>query len=445
MALAPATNIERKVNTKNPFETLPVEIVESITHSLDHVDFFSLRLVCRLLGEKLAPLLARSRFTNLETNLTPKSLQRLQGIAEVDHFREYPRSLTICDRVDENVVENLGQGFFWPRNDTKRLQSLSNLPCVQTLQSLLLTRFARCRSFRICKRATEELAREDRIGPSDAVNIILHIVTEAGLPIQSFWTDFHGHRIYAERLNMDIFHTQKFDTAWSGIQNLDLEHSIMVTVNTFSVTMDLLTCATSSLRSLSLRLGIFDWGTFLSQYVNLGHFPPGLENFRLTSSHVTSDVLLQLLLPSAECLKELDLSHVYLASDGYSYVNLLDDFRRRFPHLRRVGIERPRERDFSTPGKRTCLFFPALAKLPLVASAAESIKAKDTNHRTTYHGFPGTCQASSSENGYQDGTFRLTYRRHRGQLLVSGVRYHGTSMNDALELIAKSIEYIQGI
>ena len=188
--------------------TLAMELVELIAHFLEPTDLSSLRLACKNLHRKSLYSFGAC-FTTFRTDLSLKSLQKLQVISEDDNLRLYVQKLLIKPREGET----LGQGFQWDRHSSGHLEG--HLPGLEKLQYLLAHNLPNCRSFHIFTLGGEE-DESDALTPSDVVALILRIVpsisidASRSLPLKSFIVDFtspivgiqfHGDgTLYANRL-----------------------------------------------------------------------------------------------------------------------------------------------------------------------------------------------------------------------------------------------------
>ena len=160
--------------------TLPIEIVQLIASTFEPVDLFSIRLVCRELYRKTLHHFIHTYFATIRTDLTPKSLQRLQNISDTAHLAQHVEVLHIA-----NIDGTLGRGFQWHRHPS----GLLAVPLVgaDLLRNILVTKLVKCRSFLID--SYDEVQQRDEtefLIPGDAIGIVLSIVAETHLAIRSF-------------------------------------------------------------------------------------------------------------------------------------------------------------------------------------------------------------------------------------------------------------------
>lgn len=439
---------DSQANMKDSLSRLPVELIDSITCRIEPIDLLSLRLMCKTLNDRVAQLFAETWFTTLKTDLGPNSLRRLNEISHAEHLRTYPRTLAIVFREDCYGTGSLGRGFSWPRYSGEgRLKDLQQHPAVQILQDTLVNRLTKCRSFRTCNGPTlHEYNDQDPFYKSDIVEIILSIVAETGLPIESLWLDFGGQWMDVNRLNLQLYRQPKFQKAWTGIQELHLEHSFSVSSELFDFMMYLLTHA-PNLRTLSLRFNFDRAEDFVTQLFGSGQAPSRLETFKLASSYVPDDVVLNLLRPSSSSLRSLSFVGMYLPSRSPGWPKFLTAIKDTLPHLDSISIERPRQYRGKPDRSLGEIVFPALTELPALRPR---VPGKFADQWTAFHGLPsdnleagGDGVERQREGGPEGGgTFVLFHRHFRKQQRVWAIAYEGPRMAEALELIGRSIDFV---
>ena len=168
--------------------TLATELVELIARFLGPADFCSLRSACKNLHQKSLHSFG-AFFTTIRTDLSQRSLQKLQLISEDDTLRLYVQKLLI--KPIEGEI--LGQGFQWDRHSSGHLEG--RLPGLEKLQYLLAHNLPNCRSFHIFTLGGEE-DESDALTSSDVVALMLRIVPSisidapTSLPLKSFIVDF---------------------------------------------------------------------------------------------------------------------------------------------------------------------------------------------------------------------------------------------------------------
>jgi len=154
--------------------TLPIEVVELIAHALEPNQLFSLRLVCKQLHQKtLHPF--GTCFTTIRTDLSRKSLQKLQAVSENAQLQQHVQILLVIKGEDDT----LGRGFQWHRHSSGHTEA--PLPGLEKLQDILVHNLPNCRSFHIRSLGGSDDESND-LTPSDAIAIILSIVAIPAYP-----------------------------------------------------------------------------------------------------------------------------------------------------------------------------------------------------------------------------------------------------------------------
>ena len=227
---------------------LPVEIIDLIGTFTQPADLRSLRLICRKLNKKTLDQFALRHFATVRSDLSRKSLQRLQRISQNEHFAQSVQ----CLRIYYHDDGTLGKGYTWSRNPTGSLIEGPN-ECVDLLQDMLSNRLRNCRAF--CFENDDEYQpyfAEDCIVPSDAVGIVLSTIAKCKLVTKSFKIQHNDHeygRLHTPRLQTSICKTPGFLTAWAHIEAIIL--SYMITEDQHEWILHLISSA-KSLRELSL-------------------------------------------------------------------------------------------------------------------------------------------------------------------------------------------------
>lgn len=383
---------------------LPVEVVEAIASDLNPTDLFSLRLSCKELKRKTLHHFGHTYFTILQTDLSRKSLQKIQSISENEQLRHHVQTLLI-----KNWADDLGRGFYWHRVEGRDLSGCVDArlsPGVQMLRAILKG-MTNCRSFHIYSRGgMEEYYDSEYLLPSDAIGIVLAIIADTGMSIKSFFVDFRNWgsgSVDAKRLQMPRYQQPAFRIAWEKLEELRLEHCL--TSDTFDWARDLV-LHTTKLKKLSLNFN-FDYSTsFLDSLLTSPQTFHCLQEFKLGCAHTAVEDLSSLLLRCHSNLRTLSFWHVYVKSG--TWVQILKELRNNFPLLESISVDWPKEyRD----EKIIDIQFPMLEDNLIV---------------------PGS----------QGRKFELKYKKWRGRRRAWGASYHGrVGMDKALELLAESVEH----
>jgi len=382
--------------------TLAVELIEHIASALEPADLFSLRLVCKGLNEKTLHYFARTYLTTVRTDLSHKSLQELKELSAHEQLRHHVRILLIKEGPND-----FGRGFWWNRHPSGHLLGPSS--GIQMLQDILLDNLMNCRAFHIYDTHAEEAPYEsDWLTSSDAIAIILTIIAETSLPIKSFYVDFRKGgtgKVDAKRLHTLQYQKPEFRTAWAHLQELCLEQSM--TLDTFDSAVELVLGATN-LQKLTLNFEFDHSSSFIDRLSSTDSFPK-LQELKLSCAYVTVGIISRFLLRFRDSLLALLFHHVIIDDDsGGTWISVLSNLRSNFPLLESICVKYLKE---CKPGENGRIMFPALSDNPVLP-------------------------------GLQGGRFELIGKNFRGSPKILGVSYCGPRMDVALEILARSAEYI---
>ena len=397
------------------FTTLAIEIIELIATFLEPADLRSLRLACQELNRKTLNTFGRANFATIQTDLSYKSLERIRSISESEHFAIYVR----CLHVKASPDGIIGQGFDWPRHSSGCLTE--NLKGIALLRDLLSQRLLSCRSFHIHSYDEYEPRQDtDRLVPSDAVGLILSIVAEADLALQSFTvqSSHHGNgRLDTPRLQMPLSQTPKFVEAWSQIEELAFDFAI--TSDQWNWVLDLISSA-PKLRKLSL--GFYEADTSFTQRLSSLNELNRLEELSLGSARVTVDAITSLLLKNRDTLHSLSLQYTTLDGEG-TWSTVFENMRSQFPQLQNIILFWLKE---GTNNDRR--FFFELFKYPVIPGSE-------------VRGPSGRMKYDSRRIESMADPVRLRYWGTRQS--VAGIEYHGKEIDQVLSaLVAPMVPYI---
>ena len=381
--------------TSCTLSTLPTEIVEAVAFSLERNDLLLLRLVCRQLWQKTLHPLGKI-FENLRTDLSSVSLQTLESLSKITPIRQNVQKLLIA----KGGNRRFGQDFRWYQSPSSHVEP--PFPNFDRLQNLLLHSFSNCRSFLIIdKDASEDETLQ--FLRTDAIAMVLHMITRLDLHIKSFVVDIHGD-LDTTRLQMWHARQPSFLSTWKNLRELALVFRLKS--DTVDWTLDLIVNATN-LQSLSLSL-YFDEPQTLFTRLCASNACRGLRTLRLASMNVASSQhLTELFCRSEDTLHTLNIWNIVI-HDGEAWPTILEQCRTQLIHLQRFSL------NFLTNYTR------------------------HDHARTMYH-FP-----SLSEDLIIPGSggrkFTLTRKNRKGGRSVFGVDYSGARVDNALKMLIDAAE-----
>ena len=397
------------------FPTLAIELIELIATFIDLADLRSLRLVCGELNRKTLSSFGLANFATLQTDLSPRSLERIQSILNFEYLAVHVQSLS----VKQNPDGIIGQGFDWPRHLSGCLAENSN---IDPLRDILSRRLLNCRSFFIHSYDEYEPRHDtDRLVPSDVFGLILSIVAEADISIRSFTiqSSHHGNgRLDTTRLQMPLSQTTKFVGAWSQIKELVLDYAI--TSDQWDWVLHLISSA-SRLRKLSL--GFYEGDTSFMQRLSSLHDLNRLEELRLGSARTTGDAIRSVLLQNRDTLHSLSLQHTTLDDEG-KWSMMFKNMESQFPQLQNLVLFWLRE---GTNHSR--VIFSKLLRYPVISGS----EVRSPQNRLK-------CDSRRIE--LMEDPIRLKYWGI-GKMVV-GIEYHGKEIDIVLSAIADTVETEHG-
>lgn len=319
--------------------TLSTELVEHISAFLDGPHLSSLRLVCRSLRAKTTAVFGRAWLGLVETDLSEKSLRRLEAIAGHDVFRHSTCTLRIVRVSGDDdkytcVYGPLDEGY-WnpPRPPSPR--DFSSVAVVWNFQDML-RRLANCNAFEVCDQAgcfPDGNGVAVGLAPTNVLYLVLSAMATDSRPVQTLRISFprpDGYRL-AEQLPSIAIHSDVFPS----LQDLRISWTIGDEV--IELALSLITAA-PRLKRLSLGFETYgDGGRFWRRLAAVPTLPP-IADLRLGSAHdVPYTALVSVILRLQGSLRSLHIGHLGL-HDG-DWDSLFGDMSRHdFPCLERVAL-----------------------------------------------------------------------------------------------------------
>lgn len=395
------------------FPTLAIEIIELIATFSEPADLRSLRLVCRELDRKTLNGFGRANFATIQTNLSYKSLERIRSIAESEHLAIHVQGLHVKSSPDGII----GQGFDWPRHSSGCLAE--NLNAADLLRDLFSQRLLNCRSFLIYNYDEYQPRHDtDRLVPSDAVGLILSIVAEADIALQSFTVQgsHHGYgRLDTPRLQMPLSQTPKFVKAWSQIEELALDYAI-----TFDQWNWVLHLISSALKLRKLTLGFYEADKLFVERLSSLYELNRLEELSLRLARVTVDAITSLLLKNRDTLHSLSLQYTSLDNEG-NWSTVFENMKGQLPQLQNLVLF---WLDQGTSNGRHV--FSELLRYPVIPGSE-------------VRGPTGRLKYESRRIESIADPVRLRYWGTRQ--LAAGVEYHGKEIDQVLSTLIDTVEF----
>lgn len=402
--------------------TLAVEIVQLITSTLESTDLLSVRLVCRELNRKSLHHFIVTCFATVRTDLTPKSLQRLQNISESKHLAQHVEALHI-----KNVDGTLERGFQWLRHPSGQLAA--SLVGADLLRDILVNKLVKCRSFHIDGYdEVEQRDGTDFLIPGDAVGIVLSLVAETNLAIRSFTLESKkgsAGRLDTKRLQMPLCRRSQFIAAWTHLEELVLDYSM--TCDQHDWALDLISYA-PRLRKLSLRFfpEYPDSTSSFMERLTSAHSFLGLQDFSLESADVTVEIISRFLIQNRDTVRALSFRHVAIENGG-AWATVLESMKGNFPRLESLSVFWLKEHRSE---KWPRVIFSGLAEYPAVPGS-ETRRSSD-----------GRLRSDSRQVKSLEQPINLTYWYLYGGRRVLSASYLGPGIDNFLNVLAESAEHL---
>lgn len=313
-------------------QTLPVEIIQLIFDGLQTSDLCSLRLVCRTVNKASFKQFGTTGFATIKTDLTPNSLQRLQNISETRDLAHYVKTLHITYHPLDDC---LGRGFLWRRDSLGHLES--HLPCIEMLQDILTHGLHKCRSIYIESDDEYEVGDGiEALTPSDAAGIIMTIVRNAGIRLESFTLQAsHGGtgRLETKRLVGSSGLGAESRAAWADCQEMRLNYSVSEDQSDWVLG---LIASTTSLRILSLKFDVWDTERLMNNLCP-ATLNSRLESFTLHGVHASEEILVRLLQQHRNTLRTLALISCWITGGG-TWAGVFHSMTGEFPHMENLSF-----------------------------------------------------------------------------------------------------------
>ena len=393
---------------------LPVEIIDLIGTFTQPTDLRSLRLVCSKLNNKTLDQFALRNFAIIRSDLSRKSLQRLQKISQNEHFAKSVQ----CLRIYYHDDGTLGKGYTWTRHPTGSLIQGPN-ECTHLLQDMLSKRLMKCRSFSF--ENTDEYEpdlAEDCIVPSDAVGLVLSMIARCKLLTKSFEIQNLSHygRLHTPRLQTSVCETPDFLTSWAHIESINLDY--VITDDQYEWILHLISSA-KSLRELSL--GFHErQHSFIDSLVKIPQLNV-LEKFSLRIACVDEYALSTILLNNCSTLRSLSLANIILEKQC-NWSSLFTKMRGRLPQLHNLSIHRLNQ-DTTTRVKN--VKFDRLKEYPVIPGSEE-------------RGAQGRLKYDTHWIVDVEEPLRLRYWGKKE--FVVGIEYHGKDIDPLFGALADTTE-----
>ena len=445
------------------FSLLPTEVTELIASSVEPTDLLSLRLSSKALKTKSLRAFTKAWFTSLETDLSARSVKRLESISKDSSLSPVVRTLILkstvprqvkFDQDDQLIIEKT-----WLRLVSGRLRNVRDHPHMISLRRILSERFLNCRSFCIVRGKGPHMRDfreeyfddlfEEYLDTDDMIEILFSIIIDTHLRPLSFRVSW-GDAFLQKQPEWELYAGESFWTFWTSLEVLHVN-----TYQTGAVSTNLemfLSHKFPALQSLSLALDfekeLLDRG-LLDKYALSDFLPIQLQDLTVSEFWVSQTTLNKLILGSRHTLKSVVLRQLALGGNvsDFAWHSIVADLRDKVPNLESVELDdlsgfNGGDYDLELAFHKH-MYFPGLGNTlgdSGSVSVEEYFRARPRPTTSTCHKYP---DASSSDRlATQYGTLQLIhYGERSGTTHVRGVKYEGQRMRDALDHIAESMSW----
>lgn len=409
-----ASNMDFPMTDPPKILILAPEIIALIAKKyLEPHDLFSLRSTCHTLQRNTYYVFCQN-FKTLSSDLSLRSLQRLEEIAKPDMLKDHVE----CLIIKGPFVSTFGQGFSWNRHASGNL--IPPFPALPILQDLLLNKFSNCRSFRIRSGGEDEVGSTNRLTsltPSDMITLLFHLLANTGIQLKSFGfgsaldpytgvASLNPQKLHLPLNGENISQKHGFLDSWSKLEDLTLRHA--VEPETIAWATNLLV-HTPNLKKLTLRLNFTSSEELMSNFTSMAPAYSNLQELSLSSMRTSSESLLKLLSCCKNSLRILDLFFVVIPGGRGTWDSTFTEMASNLPVLESFSaahLQGGKETELSG-----YLIYPKLEEDNIIPKS----------------------------NGQK---LELVYKKKNGKKRTVGVKYQGQFVGQVLRRLAETTEYL---
>lgn len=288
-------------------QLLPEEILGLIASSLGVSDACSFRLVSREVNKKTFHNFSSTYFGTVRIDFSPQSIKKLRILSDQKHIIQHIHTFLIKDKCG-----TLSQTSLLDWNGYPSADSPTSASDIARLCSILTNKLKNCRSFRIedeCSLENDDAFDRNKCSGSDAIRVILAVISQTGLPVKSFSLNLGppgAGRVDMTRLNMPLQYGPNLQSSWAHLHELAL--CFTIDADAFDWALSLILQA-KNLRSLILGLDIHESEAFFARLSDHGGLPK-IEMLELKSTRISKETFLTLLMHFQPTIQTLVLREV---------------------------------------------------------------------------------------------------------------------------------------
>lgn len=351
------------ITSRSPrLDGLAAEIIQHITNALEPADLCSLRLVSRETERKTLQSFTAIYFSTLMTDSRVRDISRLKSISESSHFAKSIKCLHITELERPDLSS---QSCASSRQTSAHLPE--QLVGARLLKYILVKKLVNRRSFKFDVRYIDSVSVDHHhLFTYDAVEAVLSVIAETGLPVKSFSMDWdfkrHAFGLDTEWLQQCVCQEPQFLAGWAHLEELHLR--IGIKGDRHDWVQGLISHA-PRLRKLGLAVDYRD-GVAIHSILSIAS-PPRIEELSLNYAFIDADCISKLSLQYHGCLRSLFLNKL-VVDTNVTWARTLLTLKDNFPHLESFSILDPWERRVakSLLGGPELPIFSRLPQLPIV-------------------------------------------------------------------------------
>lgn len=320
---------------------MPVEVLEPIVILLRPSEFCALRLTCRDIYERTVHSFGRNFLKTVHIDLSQNAIERLSKVAETPHLRQHVQQLVI-EEPEDNLF---GSGISWTKHPSGHLAVPQK--AIQQWQTVL-SRLINCKGFEIRRDHSFESSDPSSLRSSDAIRVVLSIISEASIPVSAFAIHFKpkgtigNNHVEMECIGPLDLRKPEFTAAWARIQDLSLQYTMgsddaSAALQNADWTVELVQYATRLIK-LDLNFDLGDQADSIIHRLSTLSSLYQLQELTLESfSLVSEEALPEFLSTVRKILRTVSFS--FLALPGECWISILESLGSGFPSLKSINLQ----------------------------------------------------------------------------------------------------------
>lgn len=414
--------------------TLPTEIVEEIAWHLDIRSLKKLRLVSRAINAKTHRPSMTTIFGTIKTDLSPRSLQKLEDQWATDEFSPYAEYV---HTLKLSGYYGFGHGYRW----NIPVDYPETRPGILRFERLLIDRFPNCRSFYVYSLAWGREDPDD-LTAEEVVDILLSMIARTGITVK----EFHLPEIPTQpsidfgdmTLTWNVLEKPELIDSFSSMRALTFVPGLLATSYAYILNARILSAILLPAKNVtSLKFGC---KTDIQELASILQAPErtGLRSMEIVAMHLTEEDLMAVLTPCNESLRELTIRNVCLKTG--SWKTLLSVILELLPHLEGLSIANIAEMDTGSSSSIflcTCVL-PNSSFANRYSSFASPYSQFSSPESNDTYGKAGNGGFIPNVTFRQNDVLFSSIELFNGRRMACGFSYAGQNMAETLAIVLKA-------